>query len=904
MLRFNFSSFKLSWCESFIVQRGLLLFFLLVTAPALLAQTSGTVTGTVTDQGAQTWNNGSYSFTFVPPFGYTGTMYQAGTVLTPAQLVTVTGTLSGTGTFSQVLLTKNNMTPTGATWRFQYCPQATWPCQLVNNVTVASGTQSITSQINPIAIAISLSNPPGPFTTAYADAEISVTPLGGVYYNTTLGAQRVCIAVSGTACTTWVNTSSTGGLQQVTSLPGTCTPGTTSQISLTIGGKYMGIYSCTATNTWTVDAGTATSATSFFPSLISAEYQFPPTETCGTDTDYSGNGNNITSTAGTAPTIIAKTGGCSFGGNGALIVPAALNSAQAITLFVTNYPPGAGGQVHNVLVGGNGNGTTNHCNSVESFQWQPAVSGDNTMAFKVMATANGGTPIDTTLATWGGTGVLTWSWGTTQGGGADDDKVWINGVHPGFINTASALRANQTLGAYQIGGSAAGSCIATVSYSTESVYWAVFWNTEPTDAQEAVVRNFIISQMANRGITVSMTSNTLADQLYMVGDSITAGNGLTETAWHYAANNCGVCFLRPYPSIANSGVTGYTIYNNMYPTYWLNAFPYLGSRTNAPLGGGVSNAMNIFTIWAGTNDAPTTTAQAQTLMDKQNQMCRFWKLNGGDRCTVATMISRTGSDTIKDLYDPIISNFWPLDFDEIVDYAANPNLGADGANASSTYFQGDNVHPNQNSEYNIILPHFLHSINLFAAYQGFSTANSYTSTATAAVTVSNATESGNTMTFTTAANTYQIGNCVTVTGVTPAGYNTPTNQCWTVLTAPNNTTFTAWNNTTGLGNLSVSGSAVAPQEVDADARYATLGQCTTCTHTLEPCAWHIGTPKLLRISSTSAWTITPWNSGETINGGTTFTSPTASGTNNPLVRLDAIRGTAAASGCTWKASLQ
>ncbi len=642
-------------------------------------------------------------------------------------------------------------------------------------------------------------------------------------------------------------------------------------------------------------------------SKVLAEYQFKPTETCAAAVDYSGNGNSISSTAGVAPLIIPVTGGCNLLGNGALITPAAVQGAQAITVFFTFQSPGSGGQVHNSPVTGNGGGGLTGCNTID-IDTAPISSGlDNTVnGAKIFATANGGTVIDITMSVWNGTGVLTASWGTTQAGGADDDKLWINGVHPPFITTLSALRSNNTH-PYQIGGAAAGSCIATQSYLTGKIYWVVFWATEPTDADEATARNFIVSAMANRNVNVSMTSTIGTDQLVLVGDSITAANGLTQSAWNWVANNCGTCLVRPNPQISNLAVTGYNIQTNMFPPYKQLLFPYLGS-TNGTSGTGVElNAMNIFSIWAGTNDGPSTTALSQILMDKQSQMCRDWKLAGGNKCMIATMISRTTADAQKNTYDPVILNSWPLYFDAIIDYAANPLLGADGANAANTpsgWFLADSVHPNQQAEYNLITPYFIHVVNSFNANPSFSAGNVYSSTNPAAVAVTAATESTNTMTFTTAANTFALGNCVTVTGVTPAGYNTPTNACWTVLTAPNNTTFTAYNGTTGLGALSVAGTAAKPQETDIDAKFSTLGQCTTCTHTLEPCTWHLGQTKLIKTTSTSAWTVTPWQSSETINGGATLTMPVASATNQPTVRFEAIRGTMAAGGCTWSASIQ
>src|SRR5208283_3879891 len=49
--------------------------------------------------------------------------------------------------------------------------------------------------------------------------------------------------------------------------------------------------------------------------------------------DYSGIGNTTNGTVGTAPTIIANTGGIQCNGNGAIVMPAALNSAVTMQFF-------------------------------------------------------------------------------------------------------------------------------------------------------------------------------------------------------------------------------------------------------------------------------------------------------------------------------------------------------------------------------------------------------------------------------------------------------------------------------------------------------------------------------------------------------------------------------------------
>jgi hypothetical protein len=243
----------------------------------------------------------------------------------------------------------------------------------------------------------------------------------------------------------------------------------------------------------------------------------------------------------------------------------------------------------------------------------------------------------------------------------------------------------------------------------------------------------------------------------------------------------------------------------------------------------------------------------------------------------------------------------------MIDMASDPNLGADGA-YSSAYFQSDHIHPSSQAYYNDVAPIIQHAVNAYYGNNDWSSATTYTAGTTAAVTVSNATESGNTMTFTTATQAYTPGQCIQVTGVTPTGYNSTVANgagmgCWFAISTTTSS-FTAYNAASGLGSLSVAGTAIAPQELDADV-YAILGGSSSAqSHLLQTCIGRTGHTIYRMITDTNAWTITPLNSGETIDGGATFTTPAASGTNHPVVALKSVLTSQAAGGCTWHASLQ
>jgi hypothetical protein len=164
----------------------LALAFILGGAVSAFGQ-STTVSGQVTDGGGQSWNNGTFTATFVPnpqfpvgPYTWTG-----GTLNT-----TISGTLNGTGAYSVSIPSNTAIKPQGSQWQIQFVPNATSSPFLTAKTTIIGATQTLNA--TPPDISINLQNPPGPFTTAYADDEIATPiPQGAEYFNTTSLLTRV-----------------------------------------------------------------------------------------------------------------------------------------------------------------------------------------------------------------------------------------------------------------------------------------------------------------------------------------------------------------------------------------------------------------------------------------------------------------------------------------------------------------------------------------------------------------------------------------------------------------------------------------------------------------------------------------------------------------------------------------
>lgn len=176
---------------------ALLILLSLISAIGIKAQSTD-VSATVTDNAAQAWIGGTYTFKSLSP-----------------QQAPFTGLLDGAGSFT-VTLPHNQFTQSvNDVWTFSACPDVSVPANgngcFTSNVTIFGPTQSLTSSIQAIAPALTIPLFPAPIATirAYNDAEIVSAPKGAQYYNVITPALRVCTTVGGTptipVCTAWAN---------------------------------------------------------------------------------------------------------------------------------------------------------------------------------------------------------------------------------------------------------------------------------------------------------------------------------------------------------------------------------------------------------------------------------------------------------------------------------------------------------------------------------------------------------------------------------------------------------------------------------------------------------------------------------------------------------------------------
>ncbi len=194
------------------------------------------------------------------------------------------------------------------------------------------------------------------------------------------------------------------------------------------------------------------------------------------------------------------------------------------------------------------------------------------------------------------------------------------------------------------------------------------------------------NEVASRGVAVTPQPVAAATpQLHAIGDSITVGAGAST----------------PWPSLLSlANQPAYTTTN--WGVYGASMKAINGLETNR-VGQRClsSNGPSIAIVFAGTNDFNSGYGTGVTFSALAGEIQTLKQ--AGCRVFVGTMISRAGGDGAggtmdndKNVYDALIlGKAKQVGADGIIDFAANPLLGADAANANTTYFNSDGIHPTQ-----------------------------------------------------------------------------------------------------------------------------------------------------------------------------------------------------------------
>ena len=278
-------------------------------------------------------------------------------------------------------------------------------------------------------------------------------------------------------------------------------------------------------------------------------------------------------------------------------------------------------------------------------------------------------------------------------GSGKNDVIYIDGQRASYnYNFTSA--GLQTSGHLFLGSSNVG-IFGTSGLNGTLYRFVAFASNGLTDAQVLQISNQITQDVANRGASVKPAATPPGNPvIQFLGDSITAGLGA-------AAPYC-LAAEPDEPAELSDCELG----------YWRRrgCSAMLASEPNRAAASFVlsNQGPSIAVVFAGTNDFLTSTQTPATVMANLGGEIQLLK-TAGCRVFVGTMLSRTGNDGAGDSYDSdknafdalILTGAKSYGADGVIDFAANPLLGGDGANANAnatacsgvTTFQSDDIHP-------------------------------------------------------------------------------------------------------------------------------------------------------------------------------------------------------------------
>jgi len=504
-------------------------------------------------------------------------------------------------------------------------------------------------------------------------------------------------------------------------------------------------------------------------------------------TDNSGNGNNGVLGAGSSATPVWTATGLDFsGGEAGVLLPSALNGSQSMLfvfyakpltpsgLFSTNFQT----LVTSTLGGSGLNIMASLINSAGNFE--PNTYGLSTFA--------GGSSNTVAPNIYSGLHAYVLVCGVS---GTSVDHLYLDGVEVESYQAQGTSCGKQTGGSLYLGSTNVSPW--NVGSFNGIMYRATFWPTALTATQVQAAVGSALAEVASRGVAIAPVRQTMGSPTIMCdGDSITAGLGV-------ATPFCNALSL--------TNQSNYTAMNWGIPSVTAKALSGSDPNRVADFCRSVGTYAPIALLSEGTNDFignnPNTTATS--VMASYAAAIATLKA-AGCRVFAGTMISRTGTgtngaslDANKDAYDSLIlSQARSAGAEGIIDYAANPLLGADGAYSNTSYFQGDGVHPTQagadlmaaaasntlnyyNSQYSVANPHVVTA----AAYQMLSGDAAMTAapTGNAVYTMPDCTGPSGA--------TYTISNPQSAFTVTVVGEaNQPINGLASAIAIPSNSTVT------------------------------------------------------------------------------------------------------------------
>lgn len=408
---------------------------------------------------------------------------------------------------------------------------------------------------------------------------------------------------------------------------------------------------------------------------VLADYQFMD-GTGTTVSDSSGSGNSATFVTGHEPTWVQN--GLQFTANTkGISLPAAVNSGKTFEIQACpDSMPASSGQFkanqYPIFIS----------SSLGMTGLNLLYTGGQSGVYSV-GIAAGGANQDLTSQTFSGCHLYTYTLGT---GGGVLDHLYIDGQEVTYTQQGASA-GKQASGNLFFGNSNI-SPYATSGF-IGTIYRLRILSAQLTSAQVASEASVLSSQTTARGVSLLPPQYLqITPQLHIVGDSLSCSWNGTACNSSYSWASQLTLTNQPTYTITNWGIYGAYMQAMQSSEPW-RVSPYC--KTN----NGPSIAIN----FGATNDLQTFTAA--TVIKTAAAMAQSLQAAG---CVpfVATILSRTGNsnatgtptnDAQKDSYDALLAAQWKsMGYKGLIDFGADPNLGADGAYANTTYFLADGTH--------------------------------------------------------------------------------------------------------------------------------------------------------------------------------------------------------------------
>lgn len=275
-------------------------------------------------------------------------------------------------------------------------------------------------------------------------------------------------------------------------------------------------------------------------------------------------------------------------------------------------------------------------------------------------------------------GVHLWDYYVGTNSSTDPDTVYQDG-QPGTVNAAASASQMAAGTSYQTGYG----CNANIGQSNleATIYYVLMYSVNLTPAEKLQNYNALAPIVAARGVNVYAQPQATSPNVFdCIGDSLTAGTGT------------GIPYCTYLSSTLNNG-SSYTY--NVYGMAGYEAQNLRGFPPGREILSFSRTGRNIGHVFEGTNDmaAGLTASVVAGYIANHVALIKTARTTQVPLVSVGTMISRTGQDANKNLLNGVErSDPTMMGANVLVDTAAIPQLGADGASANATYFQSDQIH--------------------------------------------------------------------------------------------------------------------------------------------------------------------------------------------------------------------